>query len=194
MLIGIAPIAFVGKTDIAKHISVIDQLLEKRFASISYPHRLPLPFPLFLLAALIQIVDGNDIVVCGFLIKTQLNRLQVVTIDFVDQNSLHFLELSVLWYIWTISVDLLSIWNTFCDGWNMTSSSNWFSFQIQVVQGVIMISWRQKVLERQIDYGAKLGQVVLSLARMELNNFYKNVIPVADYFDQSNMLISVSKF
>jgi hypothetical protein len=55
-----------------------------------------------------------------------------------------------------------------------------------------MISWRQKVLERQIDYGAKLGQVVLSLARMELNNFYKNVMPVADYFDQSNMLISVS--
>lgn len=63
--------------------------------------------------------------------------------------------------------------------------------QIQMVNGVIMISWRQKVLERQIDYGAKLGQVVLSLAKMELNNFYKNVIPVADYYDQSNMLISV---
>lgn len=61
-----------------------------------------------------------------------------------------------------------------------------------MVHGVIMIAWRQTVLERQIDYGAKLGQVVLSLARMELNNFYKNVVPVADYFDQSNMLISVS--
>jgi hypothetical protein len=61
-----------------------------------------------------------------------------------------------------------------------------------MLNGAIMISWRQKVLERQIDYGAKLGQVVLSLARMELNNFYKNVMPVADYFDQSNMLISVS--
>lgn len=60
------------------------------------------------------------------------------------------------------------------------------------MNGVILISWRQKVLERQIDYGAKLGQVVLSLARMELNNFYKNVMPVADYFDQSNMLIAVS--
>lgn len=67
-------------------------------------------------------------------------------------------------------------------------------FQIQVVNGVVLISWRQKVLERQIDYGAKLGQVVLSLARMELNNFFKNVMPVADYFDQSNMLISVSLF
>ncbi|KAG5882983.1 hypothetical protein JTB14_004323 [Gonioctena quinquepunctata] len=67
-----------------------------------------------------------------------------------------------------------------------------YSEKIQMVQGVILIQWRQKVLERQIDYGAKLGQVVLSLARMELNNFYKNVIPVAEYFDQSNMLISIN--
>ncbi|KAJ8955549.1 hypothetical protein NQ318_001379 [Aromia moschata] len=67
-----------------------------------------------------------------------------------------------------------------------------YSEKIQMVQGVVMISWRQKVLEKQIDYGAKLGQIVLSLARMELNNFYKNVIPVAEYFDQSNMLISIN--
>ncbi|KAJ8920692.1 hypothetical protein NQ315_004831, partial [Exocentrus adspersus] len=67
-----------------------------------------------------------------------------------------------------------------------------YSEKIQMVQGVVLISWRKKVLERQIDYGAKLGQVVLSLARMELNNFYKNVIPVAEYFDQSNMLISIN--
>ncbi|XP_050516739.1 uncharacterized protein LOC114324154 [Diabrotica virgifera virgifera] len=67
-----------------------------------------------------------------------------------------------------------------------------YSEKIQTVQGVILISWRQKVLERQIDYGAKLGQVVLSLARMELNNFYRNVLPVAEYFDQSNMLISIN--
>lgn len=60
------------------------------------------------------------------------------------------------------------------------------------MNGVVLVSWRQKVLERQIDYGAKLGQVVLSLAKMELENFYKNVMPVADYFDQSGMLISVS--
>jgi hypothetical protein len=65
-------------------------------------------------------------------------------------------------------------------------------FQIKVVNGVILVSWRQKVLERQIDYGAKLGHVVLSLARMELNNFYKNVMPVADYFDQRGMLYAVS--
>jgi hypothetical protein len=64
--------------------------------------------------------------------------------------------------------------------------------QIKVVNGVILISWNQNVLERQIDYGAKLGHVVLSLARMELNNFYKNVTPVSDFYDQRGMLISVS--
>lgn len=69
-----------------------------------------------------------------------------------------------------------------------------FLFQIQVVNGVILISWRQSVLQKQIDYGAKLGHVVLSLAKMELDNFFKNVMPVADYFDQSDMLIAVSFF
>lgn len=64
--------------------------------------------------------------------------------------------------------------------------------QIQVVNGVILISWRQAVLQKQIDYGAKLGHVVLSLAKMELENFFKNVIPVADYFDQSGLLTSVN--
>ena len=65
--------------------------------------------------------------------------------------------------------------------------------KIQVVNGVILVAWQQKVLERQIDYGAKLGHVVLSLAKMELANFYKHVMPVADYFDQRGMLIAVSK-
>lgn len=67
-------------------------------------------------------------------------------------------------------------------------------WQIKVVNGVILISWNQNVLERQIDYGAKLGHVVLSLARMELNNFYKNVTPVSDFYDQKGMLISVGGF
>ncbi|CAK1549605.1 unnamed protein product [Leptosia nina] len=67
-----------------------------------------------------------------------------------------------------------------------------YSDKIQTVSGVILVSWRQRVLERQIEYGARLGHVVLGLARMELNNFYKNVMPVADYFDQSNMLLAVN--
>ncbi|ETN62884.1 hypothetical protein AND_005412 [Anopheles darlingi] len=64
--------------------------------------------------------------------------------------------------------------------------------KIQVINGVILISWRQAVLQKQIDYGAKLGHVVLSLAKMELENFFKNVMPVADYFDQSDMLIAIN--
>lgn len=64
--------------------------------------------------------------------------------------------------------------------------------QIQVINGVILVSWRQAVLQKQIDYGARLGHVVLSLAKMELDNFFKNVMPVADYYDQSDMLIAVS--
>lgn len=64
--------------------------------------------------------------------------------------------------------------------------------QIGVINGVLLISWRQAVLQKQIDYGAKLGHVVLSLAKMELENFFKNVMPVADYFDQSDLLLAVS--
>lgn len=55
-----------------------------------------------------------------------------------------------------------------------------------------MISWRKEILQKQIDYGVKLGQVVLSLAKMELDNFYKNVIPVSEYFDQSGLLSVVN--
>lgn len=36
------------------------------------------------------------------------------------------------------------------------------------------------------------SEVVLSLAKMELENFFKSVMPVADYFDQSDMLVAVS--
>lgn len=88
-----------------------------------------------------------------------------------------------------------------------------YSEKIQVINGVVLISWRQAVLQRQIDYGAKLGhgeypafddrprvfmellfsEVVLSLAKMELDNFFKSVMPVADYFDQSDMLVAVSR-
>lgn len=78
------------------------------------------------------------------------------------------------------------------NGLGKYNSGRYVLLQIQIVNGVILIAWRQRVLERQIDYGAKLGHVVLSLAKMELNNFYKNVMPVADYFDQRGMVIAVS--
>ncbi|XP_008216433.1 adenylate kinase isoenzyme 5 isoform X2 [Nasonia vitripennis] len=67
-----------------------------------------------------------------------------------------------------------------------------YSEKIQIVNGVILVAWKQEVLERQIDYGAQLGQVIIELARMELQNFYKNVMPVAEYFDQSEMLLVVN--
>ncbi|XP_018336162.1 adenylate kinase isoenzyme 5 isoform X2 [Agrilus planipennis] len=67
-----------------------------------------------------------------------------------------------------------------------------YSDKIQKLTGVVLIAWREKVLERQINYGAKLGQIVMSLARMELKNFFKNVIPVAEYFDHSDFLVTIN--
>lgn len=67
-----------------------------------------------------------------------------------------------------------------------------YAEKIKIVNGVILVSWRQEILERQIDFGAQLGQVVIELARMELYNFYRNVMPVAEYFDQSGMLLEVN--
>ncbi|XP_011637258.1 adenylate kinase isoenzyme 5 isoform X2 [Pogonomyrmex barbatus] len=66
-----------------------------------------------------------------------------------------------------------------------------YAEKIKIVNGVILVSWRQEVLERQIDFGAQLGHVIIGLARMELHNFYRNVMPVAEYFDQSGMLLEV---
>ncbi|KAG5675852.1 hypothetical protein PVAND_005721 [Polypedilum vanderplanki] len=67
-----------------------------------------------------------------------------------------------------------------------------YSEKIQVLNGVILISWRQSVLKKQIDFGAKLGHVVLSLAKMELENFFKSVMPVADFYDQSSLLVAIN--
>ncbi|XP_059471131.1 adenylate kinase isoenzyme 5 [Neocloeon triangulifer] len=66
-----------------------------------------------------------------------------------------------------------------------------YSDKIQVLNGAVLLSWRQKVLARQVEYGAKLGHVVLSLATMELRNFYRSVMPVADYLDQRGHLMVV---
>ncbi|XP_046398135.1 adenylate kinase isoenzyme 5 [Ischnura elegans] len=66
-----------------------------------------------------------------------------------------------------------------------------YSEKIKVVTGVILVSWRRKVLERQVAYGAKLGHVILRVARMELRYFYHHTISVAEYFDQQGMLIAI---
>ncbi|XP_024884499.1 adenylate kinase isoenzyme 5 [Temnothorax curvispinosus] len=67
-----------------------------------------------------------------------------------------------------------------------------YAEKIKIVNGVVLVSWRQEVLERQIDFGAQLGHVIIGLARMELHNFYRNVMPVAEYFDQSGMLLEIN--
>ncbi|XP_071455522.1 adenylate kinase isoenzyme 5 [Hetaerina americana] len=66
-----------------------------------------------------------------------------------------------------------------------------YSEKIKVVNGVVLVNWRRKVLERQVAYGAKLGHVVLRIARMELRYFYHHTISVAEYFDQQGLLLAV---
>ncbi|XP_044017152.1 adenylate kinase isoenzyme 5 [Aphidius gifuensis] len=67
-----------------------------------------------------------------------------------------------------------------------------YSEKIQYMNGAVLVSWRQEVLERQIDYGAQLGKVIIELAHVELRNFYRNVMPVAEYFDQTGILLQVN--
>lgn len=53
---------------------------------------------------------------------------------------------------------------------------------------MILLNWHLKILEKQIEYGSQLGDTVLQLARMELKNYSKHVLPVAEYFDQLKKL------
>lgn len=56
-------------------------------------------------------------------------------------------------------------------------------FQIQVISGVVLISWRQAVLQRQIDYGAKLGHgehpVCMLVTFLQENSFTLSSCPFA---------------
>ena len=56
------------------------------------------------------------------------------------------------------------------------------------VDGVILLNWHLNTLERQIEYGAQLGEVELAAAKVELGNFKKHVIPVAEFFDHKQIL------
>lgn len=60
--------------------------------------------------------------------------------------------------------------------------------QVNRVDRVILLNWHLKILEKQIEYGSQLGDTVLQLARMELKNYSKHVLPVAEYFDQLKKL------
>ena len=56
------------------------------------------------------------------------------------------------------------------------------------IDGVILLNWHLQTLERQIEYGAQLGEVELASAKVELGNFKKHVLPVAEFFDSKQML------
>ncbi len=63
--------------------------------------------------------------------------------------------------------------------------------QIGRVDGVILLNWRDSALERQIEYASKLGEIGIDAAMTELDNFRRNVIQVAEYFDYKQMLYVV---
>ncbi|ODM96608.1 Adenylate kinase isoenzyme 5, partial [Orchesella cincta] len=63
--------------------------------------------------------------------------------------------------------------------------------KVNRVDRVILLNWHLKILEKQIEYGSQLGDTVLQLARMELKNYSKHVLPVAEYFDQLKKLAVV---
>ncbi len=57
--------------------------------------------------------------------------------------------------------------------------------------GVILLNWTQSRLERQIEYGAGLGHIDLDTAKVELENFGKQTVPVAEFFDYKQLLYVV---
>lgn len=70
---------------------------------------------------------------------------------------------------------------------NMRDTSEYLEL-VGRVDGVILLNWHLNTLERQIEYGAQLGEVELAAAKVELGNFKKHVIPVAEFFDHKQML------
>lgn len=67
-----------------------------------------------------------------------------------------------------------------------------YNEKLHRVDAVILLNWHIKILEKQIEFGSQLGETVLQLARMELRNYIKNVLAVAEYYDQLKKLVVVS--
>lgn len=60
--------------------------------------------------------------------------------------------------------------------------------KVQRVDGVILLDWSDRSLERQIQLGARTGDIDINLARFEMINYRSNIIPVAQFFDQQGQL------
>ncbi|XP_032792607.2 uncharacterized protein LOC116929459 [Daphnia magna] len=63
-----------------------------------------------------------------------------------------------------------------------------FLARVQRVDAVILLDWSDRSLERQIQLGAKTGDIDINLARFEMTNYKSNIIPVAQFFDQQGRL------
>jgi len=50
------------------------------------------------------------------------------------------------------------------------------------------LDWSDRSLERQIQLGARTGDIDINLARFEMTNYRSNIIPVAQFFDQQGLL------
>lgn len=60
------------------------------------------------------------------------------------------------------------------------------------MDGIVLLDWSDRSLERQIQMGAKTGGIDVELARYEMNNYRANIIPVAQFFSQQGHLSIVS--
>merc|ERR1719507_2729329 len=56
------------------------------------------------------------------------------------------------------------------------------------VDAVLLLNWHLHTLERQIEHGARAGEVDLHTAMLELAGFKRQVIPVAEHFDHRQLL------
>ncbi len=56
---------------------------------------------------------------------------------------------------------------------------------------MILLNWTLSSLERQIEYGARLGEIDLDLAKIEFRNFRENGQAIANYYDYKQLLYVV---
>lgn len=60
--------------------------------------------------------------------------------------------------------------------------------KIKRVDGVILLDWSDRSLQRQVELGTKEKKIDPQVARFELENYKSNIIAVADFFDQQGYL------
>ena len=56
---------------------------------------------------------------------------------------------------------------------------------------MIWLKWNKHSLRRQVEYGARLGQVDLAMAKNELEAFFEHEEVVIEYFRKRKMLYLV---